>query len=92
MSVQDGEEPGVVNYEDLSEKQFREVYGYKIPDKKARFTKKRIYEYLIPSKTKLLNFIPLLKWLPKYKFKSMFFQDLITGLTIGSMQIPQGEC
>uniref|UniRef100_A0A7N0ZTU7 STAS domain-containing protein n=1 Tax=Kalanchoe fedtschenkoi TaxID=63787 RepID=A0A7N0ZTU7_KALFE len=34
-------------------------------------------------------FIPVLKWLPKYKFK-MFRSDLISGITIASLAIPQG--
>ncbi len=33
--------------------------------------------------------IPLLKWLPKYK-KQYIGGDLIAGLTVGMMVVPQG--
>lgn len=35
------------------------------------------------------NFIPILKWLPKYKKKS-FFYDLSAGINVGILLIPQG--
>lgn len=40
-------------------------------------------------KTKIRQFIPILEWLPKYKRK-YFRGDLIAGLTVGVMLIPQG--
>ncbi len=38
---------------------------------------------------KITDFIPVLDWLPKYK-RSFFRGDLIAGLTVGIMVIPQG--
>ena len=38
---------------------------------------------------KIADFIPVLDWLPKYK-RSFFRGDLIAGLTVGIMVIPQG--
>ena len=76
---------------DMTEKRFREVYGYKKTDELAFELKERLWKLFVPTKKSLFNFFPILKWLPRYNFKSSFVQDLITGLTIGTMQIPQGE-
>ena len=35
------------------------------------------------------NFIPILKWFPKYKKKS-FFYDFLAGINVGILLIPQG--
>nr|7V73_A Chain A, Prestin [Homo sapiens]7V74_A Chain A, prestin [Homo sapiens]7V75_A Chain A, prestin [Homo sapiens] len=45
-----------------------------------------------PKKAKnlLLSFFPILEWLPKYNLKEWLLGDLIAGLTVGSLQIPQG--
>ncbi|GMT11334.1 hypothetical protein PFISCL1PPCAC_2631, partial [Pristionchus fissidentatus] len=36
------------------------------------------------------SFVPILDWLPKYNFKENFHGDLIAGLTVGIMHVPQG--
>jgi hypothetical protein len=36
-----------------------------------------------------LNFFPIIQWLPKYKFKEYFLKDLIGGVTLGIVLIPQ---
>ncbi|XP_058828758.1 solute carrier family 26 member 6 [Topomyia yanbarensis] len=38
----------------------------------------------------LLNFIPILRWLPKYSIKKDLVGDLTAGVTVAVMQIPQG--
>ena len=35
------------------------------------------------------NFFPIIQWLPKYKFKEYFLKDLIGGVTLGIVLIPQ---
>ncbi|VDO51460.1 unnamed protein product [Onchocerca flexuosa] len=37
----------------------------------------------------LMNFVPILQWLPKYNWKTDTLHDVIGGLTIGVMHIPQ---
>ncbi|KAG1682478.1 Solute carrier family 26 member 6 [Nymphon striatum] len=37
----------------------------------------------------LLRF-PVMSWLPSYKFKDWFLADMISGLTVGIMNVPQG--
>ena len=42
------------------------------------------------NKQKILkNFIPILKWLPKYKKKNFYF-DFLAGINVGILLIPQG--
>ncbi|KIH47445.1 inorganic anion transporter, SulP family [Ancylostoma duodenale] len=38
----------------------------------------------------LLGFMPILEWLPKYKFKRDLMSDIIGGFTTGIMHVPQG--
>uniref|UniRef100_A0A914YL85 SLC26A/SulP transporter domain-containing protein n=2 Tax=Panagrolaimus superbus TaxID=310955 RepID=A0A914YL85_9BILA len=39
---------------------------------------------------KILSFLPFLNWLPKYKWKEDLKYDIIAGLTVGIMVVPQG--
>ncbi|RNA14248.1 sulfate permease [Brachionus plicatilis] len=41
-------------------------------------------------KKKIYSHFPIFKWLPRYNFKNFFFTDMMCGLTIGIMNIPQG--
>ncbi|VDM60661.1 unnamed protein product [Angiostrongylus costaricensis] len=38
----------------------------------------------------IVSFMPILHWLPKYKIKSNLLHDIIGGLTVGIMHVPQG--
>lgn len=38
----------------------------------------------------LISIFPILQWLPKYKWHTDLVHDLISGLTVAIMQIPQG--
>ncbi|KAJ1371713.1 hypothetical protein KIN20_033701 [Parelaphostrongylus tenuis] len=38
----------------------------------------------------LTSFMPILHWLPNYKWKEYIHGDLIAGLTVGIMHVPQG--
>ena len=47
---------------------------------------------LLPTKEeddKWKRYIPILYWLPKYNINNGLFEDIITGLTLGVMSIPQ---
>ncbi|XP_064417510.1 prestin [Latimeria chalumnae] len=42
------------------------------------------------AKSFLYRFIPILKWLPQYPVKEYLLGDIISGLSTGVMQLPQG--
>lgn len=42
------------------------------------------------AKSQLFNFLPILKWLPRYPVKEYLIGDIISGLSTGVMQLPQG--
>lgn len=42
-------------------------------------------------KSLMHGFIPILKWLPEYSVKENLIGDLISGITIAVMHIPQGK-
>jgi len=74
----------------LTEKRFREFFRYQRVQGSKFALEVKLWKLLVPTKRGLFNFFPILKWFPRYQ-KSCFFRDLIAGLTIGTMQIPQGK-
>lgn len=44
------------------------------------------------AKAAALNFLPILKWLPSYPVKQYLFSDVVSGLSTGVVQLPQGQC
>jgi sulfate anion transporter 6 len=84
----------------------RQIYTQKtfdtkyIPNEKIAFNfKNKFQKYYIKFKTlnkkrvlkkQLYNRLPVLKWLPNYKIRQNFISDLVSGVTIGIIQITQG--
>ncbi|XP_077194211.1 prestin [Paroedura picta] len=42
------------------------------------------------AKSILTSFLPILKWLPKYPVKEYLLGDIVSGISSGVMQLPQG--
>lgn len=42
------------------------------------------------AKSAVLSFLPILSWLPSYPVKEYVFGDIVSGLSTGVMQLPQG--
>ncbi|KAM6304223.1 prestin isoform 3-T3 [Podargus strigoides] len=42
------------------------------------------------TKSHLYSFLPILKWLPRYPVKEYLLGDIISGISTGVMQLPQG--
>ncbi|KAM4044774.1 solute carrier family 26 member 10-like isoform 2-T2 [Anomaloglossus baeobatrachus] len=78
-----------------TEEQFQKVYStakdlerppLTIKEKLARSCKCSTHSFL----TFLRHRIPIVGWLPRYKLKKWILGDLIAGLTVGIVHIPQG--
>ena len=84
------------NRPELNERDIVERYGSLVSKSDNIFygTKNYIKKYYKPSPTCMKNFvedrIPFIKWIRAYKIKESLVKDIIAGLTIGVIQIPQG--
>lgn len=44
------------------------------------------------AKAAVLTFLPILTWLPSYPVKQYLLSDVVSGLSTGVVQLPQGQC
>ncbi|CAJ0933667.1 unnamed protein product, partial [Mesorhabditis belari] len=83
-------------YEKVNKNQyiFDEEFGFIASGKKKKSSEiiqeklEDVRDYLKPSA--LYGWMPILKWLPKYNVKENLINDVIGGLTVGIMHVPQG--
>nr|XP_026693378.1 solute carrier family 26 member 10-like isoform X2 [Ciona intestinalis] len=75
--------------------QFRKRYAYQREEGiSVNLIKQEIGKLRIPKRREvgrfIFNIFPILSWLPQYNIKESLIADVISGITVGVMQIPQG--
>ncbi|XP_011498116.1 PREDICTED: solute carrier family 26 member 10-like [Ceratosolen solmsi marchali] len=73
----------------LEEQDLRQLYQYEKPKISVIETAKKSIESL-NFETCIQNVIPASYWLRKYKWKNDFIYDVMSGITVAIMHIPQG--
>ncbi|KAM7366852.1 hypothetical protein PAMP_014794 [Pampus punctatissimus] len=56
----------------------------------STFRQKLAQRFRCSAKAAVLSFLPILTWLPAYPVKQYLFQDVVSGLSTGVVQLPQG--
>ncbi|PAV68658.1 hypothetical protein WR25_18731 [Diploscapter pachys] len=83
----------------MNQLEFDKEFVYEKPEEEdefAKVAKKFLRSYYEPFtslprfKVALFDWIPILKWLPQYNWKDDIIYDLMGGLTVGVMHVPQG--
>ena len=85
----------------MNQEEFDGLFGYHRPvhrhgtitRKFAKVTRRYWRPFTSPRaflKT-FLSFFPILEWLPRYDWKNNFTNDVIGGITVGVMHVPQGK-
>uniref|UniRef100_A0A0N5BEF8 STAS domain-containing protein n=1 Tax=Strongyloides papillosus TaxID=174720 RepID=A0A0N5BEF8_STREA len=79
----------------LTQEQFDNIHQFLPPPKSSLI--KNFIHFLIKPFTSIskflhfiISFIPILQWLPTYSIKNSLSGDVMAGLTIGIVQVPQG--
>uniref|UniRef100_A0A1I7X3H3 Sulfate_transp domain-containing protein n=1 Tax=Heterorhabditis bacteriophora TaxID=37862 RepID=A0A1I7X3H3_HETBA len=84
----------------MNQDEFDKRFFYKQPEEKSEFSRqfrKFVRSYYEPFtsltlfKYSLFSFIPIIDWLPDYKWREDLLFDMIGGLTVGIMHVPQGS-
>uniref|UniRef100_A0A8R1HPN8 STAS domain-containing protein n=2 Tax=Caenorhabditis japonica TaxID=281687 RepID=A0A8R1HPN8_CAEJA len=91
--------PSFVQRGAMNQAQFDEKFDYNKPHlenevkKQTRKFIRRFYEPFTSChafKLFILSLFPILQWLPNYNWKADLTADIIGGITVGVMQVPQG--
>uniref|UniRef100_A0AC35U1Z5 STAS domain-containing protein n=1 Tax=Rhabditophanes sp. KR3021 TaxID=114890 RepID=A0AC35U1Z5_9BILA len=91
-SIPESDTPPTHNY--ISQEHFDTLYQFGPEQTKISFNK-RLRNFCQPVSSCsnffhfLLSFFPILSWLPSYEWGNWLFGDLIAGVTIGIVQVPQ---
>ncbi|CAI2353889.1 unnamed protein product [Caenorhabditis sp. 36 PRJEB53466] len=95
----DKRRPSFVRRGAMNQAQFDEKFDYNKPHienevkKQSKKFVRRFYEPFTSCaafKMFIFDLIPILKWFPEYKWKSDLMADVVGGLTVGVIQVPQG--
>lgn len=81
----------------MTQDEFDELYQFQPRTKSRSYIRDFAHKFVRPcvSLKKFLafvySFIPILEWLPKYPWKEYILGDLMAGLTVGVIHVPQGR-
>lgn len=86
----------VAVYRDIyTEDRFRQTYGTEDLSRGRQRLRDRLAQRCSCSQVDCLHLLkkrlPVCSWLPKYKLKKWLLGDIIAGLTVGIVHIPQGK-
>ncbi len=79
----------------LNEEILQREYGIEHPSDThilkdlKNYAKKRYVPNKVNMKNMFFSFFPIIQWLSKYKFREYFLKDLIGGITLGIVLVPQ---
>jgi len=86
-----------VNRPVYTQLEFNEKYNFTSGDKSENISqqlRKVVHKHCLPSsscvKKSLLSFLPFIGIMKQYSIRGDLFNDIISGLTVGIMHIPQG--
>lgn len=82
----------IINQKPFKQSEFDELYHH-TEYKKKQFLSEDFKDKL-KSKFKIINLLvslfPILNWLPNYDWKNDFYNDVVSGITVAVLHIPQG--
>lgn len=76
---------------DLNVKEFRDAYGYNRRNQVEPIWRRFLKKLSFPNKKSFFSLFPILLWLPKYDYRKWLLSDLVSGFTVGMVQVPQGR-
>lgn len=94
--IENNEHRIVIDRPNLNEKLFQEKYTLQKfkSENVLNGSKNYIKKYYTPNPSCMKRFlfdrVPIIKWIKEYNIRQCLLKDLISGLTIGVVQIPQG--
>ncbi|VDM39065.1 unnamed protein product [Toxocara canis] len=80
----------------MRQEEFDELYMFlpppQVENKKRKCMQKFFHPCLSPDQffRFIVSFIPIIGWLPEYKWKRNLLGDFLAGITVGIMHVPQG--
>lgn len=78
--------PRIYNLKKFEESHFSRLKKYSNTQKHRILSKVNDPEFYL---SYLTSRLPILDWLPKYKLNTYIIPDMVAGLTVGVMNIPQ---
>lgn len=85
----DGNDEGA-HYHPCRQTEFNNIYHYSAVKKPGVYHSLKSHTRHFSLLKAICSLFPILKWLPSYQWKTDFSQDIVSGMTVAVMHIPQG--